>query len=152
MPGKYDILEDATGWQLGILPVTPTPPIVVPKPRNVMAIPKPIAVAGITSYTLELRWDFPVTDTGDRQPFITSYYVEFARDGGSYGSRQEVPEGQRSAIWENVGAGSFQGRVAAAVAANGKISAWEYSLSPGSFFPVQAIADYTDPDHAFWFE
>ena len=151
MPGKYDLLEDSTGWQLGELPVTLFPPTTVPKPRNVVAIPKTLTVAGITSYTLEIRWDYPITPTGDRQPFISGYYVEFTRNGGNYGNKQEVLDGQRSAIWENIGAGDFQARVSA-IATNGKLSPWEYSPSPGSFFPIQAIADFTDPDHVSWLD
>lgn len=144
--GKYDILETANRLNASYTLII-KPPDVAPKPRNVRLRTLPIVNNNIVSYTLEITWDRPLKADNTIETFVTNYFIEFARSGDIYGSRQEVLEnGNRVVRYENVGSGAFKARVASVMAINNKISLWEESLELVDFFPVNFNLDFTDPD------
>lgn len=147
MAGKYDDIE--SGWLIESFSAIEKPPAIAPPPRNIACVPRLLTAAdGSLSYTLDISWLFPVrTDGITREAFVTSYYVEFRRDGGNWGNRQEVTI--LSARYENVGSGTFQARVSAVVAASGKVSQWVES-GTGTLTTTQAVADFQVAGNSAW--
>lgn len=144
---KYSILESSTRRLANYSGII-KPPIIAPKPRNVRIKAIPI-VDNSTSYTLEVTWDRPIRPiTGIIEPFVTSYLIQYSRNGDIYGDQREILEnGSRVIRYENVGTGSFSARVAAKIAINDKTSLWTYSVDSAVFFPINFTMDYTDPDN-----
>lgn len=150
MGSKYDLLEE--NLYIANYNEIIKPPEVVPPPLNISLRTIPIVNDGVTSYSLVINWERPLKSNGTPETFVTSYFVEFAREGDTYGSRQEVLENtSRVARYENVGTGSFKVRVASVMAINNKVSAWEEMLESINFFPISLQLDYTSPD-SFWFD
>lgn len=147
MGGKFDLIE--TGYSLSPFTALATPPLVVPSPNSVICNPRLLQSSdGSLSYTIDVSWTAPLNLQGTREVWVTSYYVEFKRgDSGTWGNRQEVS--QLYARYENVGSGTFYARVAAVIAANGKVSQWRES-GAGNLTTVQAIADASAANYSFF--
>jgi predicted phage tail protein len=86
-PNLYDVagtLYDATtypqtesGWALNAINLEPSPPIIVPPPRNVVAIPRIVGTGAEQSVAVEAQWNFAIRSDNSRETFIQQYIVEY---------------------------------------------------------------------------
>jgi hypothetical protein len=135
---KHPLVEQ--GWSLTDLPRGSRPPVIVPKPRLVTASALVIQVDASQSYTLLIGWQPPINTDGSRNGFVTSYFVEFKRDTGEWGNRQQVAP--LEARFENIGGGTFTARVAAVVDGWGRVSKWVES-NIVTITATQYVADFS---------
>ena len=99
-PQKYAIIEDDLVVEE---PITRfTLPTTVSAPRNVRASIEKIMVNGVEVVTLFARWDTPLTDSGDIDPSIKGYTVQWTRTDPTAGWQGTVSTPLREARFENI--------------------------------------------------
>jgi len=135
---KHPLVE--AGWTLDNLPAANKPPRVAPLPRAVAASALVITQGSSKSYTLLVSWEFALKTDGNRDGFVTAYYVEFKRGTGAWGNRQKVAT--LEARFENIGSGTFYARVASLVEGWNRVSQW-VSSNAVTIVESQYVADFS---------
>ena len=131
---KYNAIEQ--GWELIPRPTINRVPAVVNAPRNILLSYR----ANNETFTLDATWQYPLLDNGQRDPYISSYFVEYKRgeDSDWVGTRSV---NGISTQFEGLADGKYYVRVAA-TDINGKSSRWVES-SPITFSLVNYSAVFT---------
>ena len=135
---KYNSIEQ--GWSLTPRTTINRVPVVVNVPRNIALAYRTVGNEQQITYILDASWQYPLNN-GQRDQFITSYFVEYRRgDGGDWVETRTVDT--TCTQYEGLLEGKYYVRVAA-VDINGKTSRWVES-SPVAFSSVNYSAMFTD--------
>lgn len=131
---KFGFIEQ--GWTFEPLPPRQTPPVVVNVPGNIVLSYR---TPSTELFDLYAAWDFPLLN-GDRDPFITSYFVELRMgDDGLWTNTSTT--NTPSFVFNALSAGKYYTRVVA-IDLNGKSSRWVES-SPIVLSKYNWVATFT---------
>jgi predicted phage tail protein len=118
IPDKYDYIEN--GWEIREQPIRQDIPTVVATPRSITL--NSTTVSG--SPTLIVSWRRPLTESGQIDPFIDSYQVEWSRDQVTWESSRIITN--NNTTYQNVTPGVYYGRVQS-IDITGRTSEFIYS-------------------------
>lgn len=118
VPDKYNYIEN--GWAIRETPIRQTIPTIVAAPRSIAL--QSTTVNGAP--TLIVSWLQPITTTGEVDPFVDAYQVEWSRDYVTWQQTRSVTG--TSTVYQNVTPGVYYARVQS-VDITGKTSVFLYS-------------------------
>jgi hypothetical protein len=118
VPDKYDYIEK--GWEIREQPIRQDIPTVVAAPRSITLNSTNVNGAS----TLIVSWRRPLTESGQINPFIDSYQVEWSRDQVTWESSRIITN--NNTTYQNVTPGVYYGRVQS-IDITGRTSEFIYS-------------------------